>query len=112
MPSEKQGLSSRRSVSTRTVTPDMTGAEALLQRIFQGEIDVVAFASPSAVKNLAGAVPGGGLAEISTHTTIAAIGPSTLDAIRELGGTGGLMATVSTARGLADAIIQRFGDHE
>ena len=96
----------------QTIAPDMAGAESLLQRIFQGEIDVLAFASPSAVKNFAGIVPGRRLAELSAHTTIAAIGPSTLGMIRTLGGTGGLVASISTARGLAEAIKQHFGDHE
>jgi uroporphyrinogen III methyltransferase / synthase len=96
----------------RTTTPDMEGAESLLQRIFRGEIDVVAFASPSAVKNFAGAIPGGGLAELSARTTIAAIGPSTLAMARTLGGTGAIVARISTARGLADAIKEHFGDHE
>ena len=45
----------------RTVPADMVGAESLLQRIFRGEIDVVAFASPSAVRNFASALPGGNL---------------------------------------------------
>jgi len=96
----------------RTVVPEMTGIEGLVRRIFQGEIDVVAFASPSAVKNLASVLPGGDLAELGAHTTYAAIGPSTLQAIRTLGGTDVLAAKTSTAGGLADAIKQKFGDHE
>lgn len=96
----------------RTVVPEMTGVEALIRRIFQGEIDVVAFASPSAVKNLASVLPGGGLADLGAHTIYAAIGPSTLQAIRTLGGAGVLVAKTSTAGGLADAIRQQFGDHE
>ena len=96
----------------QTVAADRAGAESLIQRIFQREIAVVAFASPSAVKNFAGAVPGGSLAELSTRTTIAAIGPSTLDMIRALGGTGALVAEISTAGGLADAIAKHFGEHE
>jgi uroporphyrinogen III methyltransferase/synthase len=96
----------------RTVAPDMTGAEPVLRRIFQGEIDVVAFASPSAAKNFAGLLPEKGLAELSTRTTLAAIGPSTLEMIRTLGGTGGIVATNSTAAGLAAAIAEHSGDHE
>lgn len=96
----------------RTVAPEMTGAESVLQRIFQGEIDVVAFASPSAAKNFAGLLPGGRLAELSTRTTLAAIGPSTLEMIRTLGGTSGIVATKSTAAGLAAAIAEHSGDPE
>ncbi len=96
----------------RTVAADMEGAESLIQRIFQREIDVVAFASPSAVKNFTRAIPGESLAELSTRTIIAAIGPSTLDMIRTLGGTGALVAEISTAGGLADTIIKHFGKNE
>ncbi len=96
----------------QTAAPDLAGADSLLQRIFRGEIDVLAFASPSAVKNFAGAVPGGSLAELSTRTTIVAIGPSTLGMIRTLGGTGALVAKISTAKGLADTITKHFGEHE
>ena len=96
----------------QSVAADMTGSESLVRRIFQGEIDVVTFASPSTVMNFARAVPGGGLAELSAHTTIVAIGPSTLKTVRRLGGTGGLVADVATARGMADAITQYFGDHQ
>jgi uroporphyrinogen III methyltransferase / synthase len=96
----------------RTVAAEMAGAEMLVRRIFQDEIDVVAFASPSAAKNFSDAVPGGNLAELSAHTTIAAIGPSTLEMVRTLGGEGALVANPSTARGLADVISQYFGGHE
>ena len=95
----------------QTAAADMAGAEALLERIFRGEIDVVAFASPSAVKAFAGAVPGGSLADVSARTTIAAIGPTTLEMVRTLGGTGALVAKSSTARGLAETIREHFGDH-
>lgn len=95
----------------RTIAADMGGAETHLRRIFHGEIDVVAFASPSAVKNFAGAMPGGSLAELNNRTVLAAIGPSTLAMIQTLGGTGAFVAEVSTAKGLADAITQHFGEH-
>jgi uroporphyrinogen III methyltransferase / synthase len=95
----------------RTVTPDMSGAKSLVERIFQDEIDVLAFASPSAARNFTGAVPGGSLVEISAHTKIAAIGPSTFEMVQTLGGRGALVAKTSTARGLAEAISEHFGDH-
>jgi uroporphyrinogen III methyltransferase/synthase len=94
----------------QTVAPDMAGAASLIQRILQGEIDVVTFASPSAAKNFAGVVPGGDLTALSAHTTIVAIGPSTLEAVRTLGAGGALVAGVSTAKGLADTIVQHFID--
>ncbi len=96
----------------QTVAPDMTGTEALLRRIFQGEIDVVAFASPSAARNFAGIIPGGTLAQLCTRTTLAAIGPSTGETIRTLGGSDTIVAAISTARGMALAIQEHFGGHE
>jgi uroporphyrinogen III methyltransferase / synthase len=93
----------------RTVAADMAGVTSLVRKIFQGDIDVITFASPSAAKNFAGALPGGRLAEVDSHTTIVAIGPSTLEMLRTLGATGAIAAEVSTARGLADAITQHFG---
>jgi uroporphyrinogen III methyltransferase / synthase len=96
----------------RTIVPEMAGAESLVQRVLSGDINVLAFASPSAVKNFAGILPGGGLADLGARTTIAAIGPSTLEMIRSLGGRGALVAKTSTAKGLADVISQHFSDHE
>lgn len=96
----------------KTIAADMAGAETVIGRIFRGEIDVVAFASPSAVKNFAGAIPGGSLAEVSIRTTIAAIGPTTLETVKRLGGKNALVAKSSTANSLAEAIKEHFGDHE
>lgn len=96
----------------RTVAADMAGVTSLVRRIFQSEIDVITFASPSAARNFAGALPGGRLAELDAHTTIVAIGPSTLEMLRTLGAEGAIVADVSTARGLADAIKQHFGPHK
>jgi len=92
----------------RTVNADLRDAEEVMGRISQGEIDVVTFASPSAVNSFAGAIPSGAPSDILARTRVAVIGPSTAEAVRAVGREPSIIASESTARGLADAIADYF----
>ena len=95
----------------RTVTPDLPDAEGVVRRIFHGEIDVVTFASPSAVNNFSAALPAGVLIEILARTRTAVIGPTTAAAVRSLGLEPDIVAAESSARGLAGAIADYYATH-
>ncbi len=71
------------------------------------EIDAVAFASPSAVRAVAGAL--GPDRSILGDVLVAAIGPATARALEELGLAHGAVADRHTGRDLAEAIAVRLG---
>jgi uroporphyrinogen-III synthase/uroporphyrinogen III methyltransferase/synthase len=72
-----------------------------------GEVDAVAFASPSAVRSVVEALGDGGRS--LGRGLVAAIGPTTADALRELGLSPGVIPTRHTGRDLADALAERLG---
>lgn len=86
-----------RTVPETTLPPDV-GA-----RIGRGEIDVVTFASPSAVRNLA-ALLGGTLAPLR-GATIACVGPTTAEAARAAGLAVDLVADDPSVAGLVAALV-------
>jgi uroporphyrinogen III methyltransferase/synthase len=85
-------------VSYRTA-PDEDGARSLAERVSAGEIDVVAFASPSAVRSFA-AVAG----STTGSAKVAVIGPVTEAAATEAGFQVAIRAAEHTMQGFARAI--------
>jgi uroporphyrinogen III methyltransferase / synthase len=76
--------------------------------LLQGRIDVVTFASPSAVRNFMKIYGSDQAADLLKNTTVAAIGPVTADAARQLGITVTVQPATYTAAGLVDAIAAHF----
>lgn len=94
------GLSVTRVPAYRTrpaaVPQEMAGA------VRNGEVDALAFASPSSAVSFAVAL--GGLAAIPKGVAVAAIGPTTAAACERAGRRPDVMAAESTAEALADAV--------
>ncbi len=93
-------------VAYRTVAPP--AESGVLERIRRGEVDVVAFASPSALHHLTEELPGEALQELAGRILLAAIGPTTAAAIRTAGLKVAIETEESTATGLAAAIARHF----
>jgi uroporphyrinogen-III synthase len=72
-----------------------------------GEIDAVAFASPSAVRAVVAAL--GPRAALLERTLVAAIGPTTAEALRAAGLRAGVQPEHHTGGDLAEAIAERLG---
>lgn len=79
-----------------------------LEEIRSGEVDAIAFASPSAFHSMADALGMTELRRIGERAAIAAIGPVTAEVIREAGLTVRITAKESSAAGLALAIADYF----
>jgi uroporphyrinogen III methyltransferase / synthase len=88
--------------------PDEAGAKLLWQRLSKKELDVVTFASPSAAINFAKIISPVRMATASTNTKIAVIGPTTEEAVRNLGFKVDIVAKESTVRGLVKAITEYY----
>jgi uroporphyrinogen III methyltransferase / synthase len=82
--------------------PRQKGAETLAAQIRAGEIDVVTFTSPSAVRALQYVFNG-------TPEVVAAIGPATAAAVESAGWTVRIKAAEPTFDALTDAIVQWAG---
>ncbi|HVP67452.1 MAG TPA: uroporphyrinogen-III synthase [Anaeromyxobacteraceae bacterium] len=82
----------------------MAPLAALLER---GEVDAVAFASPSAVKSVVAGL--GDRAGMLARSVLAAIGPTTASALADVGLRAAVTPGSSTARDLADAIARHLG---
>lgn len=72
-----------------------------------GEVDAVAFASPSAVKAVVAGL--GGRASLLGRVLLAAIGPTTSEALRSVGLSAGVQPGRYTGLDLAEAIAARLG---
>jgi uroporphyrinogen-III synthase len=73
----------------------------------RGEVDAVAFASPSAVRAVVGAL--GDRASLLGRAVAAAIGPTTAEALREAGLASPVQPARYTGRDLAEAIAAALG---
>jgi uroporphyrinogen-III synthase/uroporphyrinogen III methyltransferase/synthase len=91
----------------RTVAAPAETLRPLADWISRGEVDAVTFASPSAVKAVAGAL--GAERPALGRVLLAAIGPTTAAALREAGLEVGAMPSEYTAPALADAIAAKLG---
>lgn len=88
--------------------PVSTADPAVLQRLRDGEIDVVTFASPSSARNLMRLTGGpGGI----TGARVVCVGAVTAAAARELGLSVDAIAADATVEGLLSAVVEaaRFG---
>jgi uroporphyrinogen III methyltransferase/synthase len=92
----------------RTVKPDAQ-ANAFQQIASSEHIDCIVFTSPSAVRNLAESVEPP-LAEILKTIPIAAIGPVTADAAKQLGLTVAIIPSESTIDSLVVAVQEAIGN--
>lgn len=104
----ENGVSVDDVVVYRTQGPDPEQAHSVARRLQEHEFDVVTFASPSAVDNFAGSLPGGFFRELPRYAAIAVIGPTTRNAVEAQGIKAGIIADQSTAHGLVDAIDKYF----
>ena len=85
----------------------MGEGNTLVDALHAGEVDAVAFASPSAVRSVVAAV-GEERARLAA-LPLAAIGPTTAEALRAAGLEVAVEPARATARDLADAIAARLG---
>jgi len=96
-------------IAYRTMAPEAID-QAVLDRIRAGHVDVIIFASPSALHNLAGFLGIGDLVKLGETTQFAAIGPTTARAMRDCGVRVHIEAEEASATGLADAIVKHYHD--
>jgi uroporphyrinogen-III synthase len=93
-------------IAYRTLSAAPGSLAALGALLAEGRVDAVTFASPSAVQ---GTVTGlGEAAPRLSGTLLAAIGPTTAEALRAAGFTVGAVPAVHTAPALAEAVAARL----
>lgn len=90
----------------RTALPEKVDA-AVTDRIRRGDVDVVMFASPSAVQNFVATLGREDVSKITKTVNFAAIGPTTAQSLRDADLPVTIQATESSAQGLANA-LSRF----
>ena len=88
--------------------PDEVDAEFVYRRLVAGEIDVVTFASPSAAINFVKRFSPEKISSMDKRTTIAVIGSTTAEEVRNLGIHVDVVARHSTIEGLLDAIEEHY----
>jgi uroporphyrinogen-III synthase len=79
-----------------------------LSELAQRRIAVVSFLSPSSVRGLAEALPGGTLGALADQTLIASLGATTSAAIEAAGGRVDIEARERTVANLAVMIMERL----
>lgn len=90
----------------RTTLPDNIDDD-VVERIRRGGVDVVMFASPSAVQNFVTIIGGENVAKVAKRLHFAAIGPTTAQSLRDVNLTVAIEAMEPSAHGLAES-IERF----
>jgi len=93
-------------IAYRTTLPDNID-EAVIKLIRRGAVDVVMFASPSAVQNFVATIGGDNVAKIAKWVHFAAIGPTTAQSLRDVNLPVAIESVESSAHGLAES-IERF----
>ncbi len=91
----------------RTALPEKIDAAAA-DRIKRGDVDVIMFASPSAVQNFVATLGAEDAARVGKTVHFAAIGPTTAQALREANLPAAIQATESSAQGLANALAHFY----
>ena len=86
----------------RESDPDVYGL------LLEGRIDVVTFASPSAVHSFARIYGSEPAADLLKNTVIAVIGPVTAEAMRQLGISATIQPSTYTIAALVDAIVAYY----
>jgi uroporphyrinogen III methyltransferase/synthase len=87
-----------------TIAPRDADAQSIREQLQDGSIDVIAFFSPSSVKNLVQLVP----RNLVASRVIAVIGSSTLAAVKEAGLEAQIVAGRPTSSDLVEAIVQYY----
>ncbi len=100
------GASLTEVVAYRTLPAEPATAGAFLRLLERGEIDAVTFMSPSSAQGLARALGRDELSVLTRHAVVASVGPTTSEALRELGAPPGAEARTRTAAGLAEAVVR------
>jgi uroporphyrinogen III methyltransferase/synthase len=97
-------------VAYRTVVEDAPGNDDpdVYGQLLEGRIDVVTFASGSAVRAFAKIYGAEQVADLLKHTIVAVIGPTTADAARQLGIPVTIQPQAHTAAALVDAIAAYY----
>ena len=91
----------------RTVAPD-TDAVALCERLTAGRLDVLTFASPSAVRNFMSLLDGAAR-RAASDCLVAAIGPTTAEALRKEGLEPDVVPERASAADLVAALVEACG---
>ncbi len=99
-------------VAYRTVPAEPTTAGAFRRLLERGEIDAVTFMSPSSAHGLAHVLGCAELSVLARHALVASVGPTTSEALRELGAPPRAESRTRTAAGLAEAVVSalRLGE--
>jgi uroporphyrinogen-III synthase len=105
---EEQGALVECVVVYRTAPPDEAAAMELRTRVFKRQIDVVAFFSPSAVRNFVRLCDSEMLHRLLESARCAAIGPTTGDAMIRAGLRVDIRGERPSAESLAQAIEECF----
>jgi uroporphyrinogen-III synthase len=93
-------------VAYRNLLPPKVDAE-IVKRVVNAEVDVVVFASPSAVHNFCLLLGGAERKDLAGRIAFAAIGPTTAEAMRDRG----LPVTIRAADSSADALARAIAEH-
>ena len=88
----------------RTTIPEPENLEGVRQLFVEKKIDVISFFSPSSVVNFTELIGIG----ILTSVQIASIGPTTAEAVAQIGLCSAIIAKQATSEGMAEAIEQYF----
>jgi uroporphyrinogen-III synthase len=85
-----------------------TAEPGVLDAVRAGNVDVISFFSPSAVKNLRGELGADVLSRLGERTALAAVGPVTATALREAGLPVAILAAEATDESMTAAIVEYF----
>jgi uroporphyrinogen III methyltransferase/synthase len=94
---------------TTPEAPDSPAAQDLYRMLLEGQIDAVAFTSPTGVGRFAALVGEEHAADLLNTTVVAAIGPVTAAAAAELGIKTPVIAQTFTVDGLVASLVDHFG---
>ncbi len=108
---EKAGALIDSVVVYRTVPPEAEEMKTVVRQLLEGQVDVLAFASPSAVRNFFAVVPHGSHDALRGKTKLAVIGPATAQAVRDQHTEPDIVAQEATDGGLAEAIDHYYDAH-
>jgi uroporphyrinogen III methyltransferase/synthase len=97
-------------IAYRTVLAETSGPDEpdVYGMLLQNTIDAVTFTSPSAVRNFARLYGAEQSADLLRNTVVAVIGPTTADAVKQLGVAVTVQPVTSTVPHLVDAIAAHF----
>lgn len=90
--------------------PPPSPEAVVLEKTRNNDIDLITFASPSAFQNFAELLTADDMRRLSQSNRLAAIGPTTAQAIRDAGCTVAVEAQQSTAEGFVAAIGKNFAE--